>query len=216
MLAFLHTSPVHVDVFERLVWERDTTVPVRHAVHEQLLADARDAGVLPDALRASVHAAVRALAEAGAVLVVCTCSTLGGIAETARIFGCPVLRVDRPLAEEAVRNARRILVVAALSTALDATLDLLRSVANEQGTAPSVVPLSCAEAWSLFEQSRHDDYVRAVAGAIDAQAAPGDFVLLAQASMARAAALVRTRDVRVVSSPELGVEAALSRYRAAR
>lgn len=43
-IAFLHTSPVHVETFERLVKSTDPTVEVEHFVDEALLADAQRAG----------------------------------------------------------------------------------------------------------------------------------------------------------------------------
>src|SRR5512143_944105 len=128
MLAFLHTAGSHVANFERLVREVDPDLQCRHAVDEELLAAATAAGGVDAALAARIAAAIDTLRAAGARVVVCTCSTIGDAAEAGSREAAPVLRIDRPMAEEAVRREpggaglppRRIAVVAALDTALAA------------------------------------------------------------------------------------------------
>ena len=121
-----------------------------------------------------------------------------------------VIRVDRAAAERAVRSGRRIVVVAALSTALDQTLALLEHVALEAGASPSVVRAPCPEAWPFFERGEHARYIDAVARTIESNALAGDVVLLAQASMAAVVEIVRAPNVLLIASPRPGVEAALS------
>ncbi|MYR59522.1 arylsulfatase, partial [Streptomyces sp. SID625] len=74
MLALLHTSPVHVPVFEAL---RDADHPglrLRHFVDEDLLRRAREDG--PDAVAHDVAAVLDRAAAEGAGALLCTCSTL--------------------------------------------------------------------------------------------------------------------------------------------
>jgi hypothetical protein len=52
-----------------------------------------------------------------------------------------------------------------------------------------------------------------VARTIELEARSTDVIVLAQASMANAAELVKTPGVQVLSSPKLGLRAALSMYR---
>ncbi|MFD7944670.1 arylsulfatase, partial [Streptomyces sp. NPDC059744] len=122
-LALLHTSPVRVPVFEAL---RDADHPglaLRHLVHEDLLARARDSG--PDAVRGDVEALLVGAVAEGATAVLCTCSTIGGVAESAaESLGVPVLRVDRPMAAAAVARDR-VVVLAAIDDTLPPTLALL-------------------------------------------------------------------------------------------
>jgi hypothetical protein len=132
MLAFLHTSRVHVETFERLAAEVDDGIPIRHAVQEGLLEAALAAGSTPSAVAAATTEAVQALARDGAKVIVCTCSTIGGIAEAVSVpNGVLVLRIDRPMAEQAVASGRRIAVVAALPSTLEPTVALLRQIAAD-------------------------------------------------------------------------------------
>jgi len=213
MLAFLHTSQLHVETFGLLARQVDDAVPVRHEVRPDLLTAALTPGVAPKAAASAVGSVLQELAREGATVILCTCSTIGGVAETAVVPGCTVLRVDRPVAEAAISSGRRILLVAALPTALEQTLALLMQVAAAEHRSPEVVEILCARAWKLFESGNIAGYVAEVANTIDSSAAPGDLVLLAQASMARVAELVTRSDISVLSSPRLGVLAAFSAYR---
>jgi hypothetical protein len=214
MLAFLHTAPVHVGTFDALVRELDASIRVRHDVREELLARARTIGPATDEVRSAVHSAIGDLAEEGARVVVCTCSTLGAAAATARVSGCRVIRVDRPVVERAARSGRRVLVVAALPTALEQTRALLAEVASELALEPRVAEAPCFDAWHRFEAGDIAGYLVEVAAVLESSAVPGDFVLLAQASMAPVAHSVRMPGVEIASSPRPGVEAALAAYRA--
>jgi hypothetical protein len=214
MLAFLHTARIHVENFERLAREIDPAVPVRHEVREGLLAEALAEGRVTDAVRTAIAGAVRGLALEGARVVVCTCSTIGGAAEQVEVPAhVRVMRIDRPMAEQAVSSGRRILVVAALRSTFPPTTALLRQVASTRPRSAELVEVFCERAWEHFELGNHPAYLAAIAATIESTARPTDIILLAQASMAPAAELVRHLGIPVVSSPKVGVEAAVAMYR---
>lgn len=210
MLALLHTSHVHVEPFGALFREVAPDIALDQCVREDLLAEARESGQADE----STRAAIQTLAAAGARIVLCTCSTIGSAAESAAVEGCAVIRVDRPAVEHAVASGRRLLVVAALQTALAQTSSLLEEVTALQQKRPEIVPLLCSEAWPLFERGDRERYLRGIAGAIDAVAADDDLVLLAQASMADARRHVRRQSLEILSTPKLAVQAAVAAYRA--
>jgi hypothetical protein len=70
--------------------------------------------------------------------------------------------------------------------------------------------LMCGDAWERFQAGDQAGYARALAEQVEGHARPGDVVVLAQASMAPAAALIRRTDVEVLTSPDVGVRAALA------
>lgn len=212
MLGFLHTAAAHVATFDDLVRAELDAPPRVHRVAADLLAAARDAGAVPPALAAEITAALRRLRRDGARLAVCTCSTLGGAAEAADA-GLPVLRIDRPMAERAVALGARIGIVAALASTLAPTAALLHDAARGAGRRITCVDALCDDAWPLFEGGDLDAYHAAVAAAAEALAPRCDVVVLAQGSMAAAAGRVRAATP-VLSSPRLGVAAALAAYRA--
>jgi hypothetical protein len=211
MLAFLHTAAVHVPSFTRIARELNATVEIHHAVREDLFAQALVDGQVSTSTLRETQAEVQRLVGAGARVVLCTCSTLGEAAEaTPDVPGASVLRIDRPMAERAVLLRRPILLVAATPTALATAVALLKEAANG-ATPPIHRELLCSAAWALFQSGDYSGYASALARQVDEHARADDVVMLAQASMAPAAALVSRSDIELLSSPDVGVRAALSR-----
>ncbi|TRV73258.1 arylsulfatase [Streptomyces sp. 130] len=205
-LALLHTSPVHVPVFDAL---RDAGHPgtiLRHAVRVELLTTAAALG--PEAVADEVEAVVADLVTGGADAVLCTCSTIGAVAEAAGIaVGVPVLRVDRPMAAAAVR-AGRVTVLAALASTLEPTRALLTDEAAGAGLPGADVRTVLVEgAWDRFTAGDHDGFLDLVAASADA-VRDADVIVLAQGSMAGAAERTTTR-IPVLSSPRSGLAAAV-------
>jgi hypothetical protein len=213
-IAFLHTARPNVELFGDLMARIDASVPVRHEVLETVLQAAVGTGTVTDMMRQQTEAALRALSNAGAALVVCTCSTIGGLAEATTLDnGSRVMRIDRPMAEAAVAGGRRILVAATLQSTVRPTIDLIQQVATETGRTVDVTELLCTDAWPHFQRGDHGAYAATIAATVIAAAGHDDVVVLAQASMAPAAAVLAARGVSAVASPELGVRAALDAYR---
>ena len=202
VLGLLHTAEEHRGTFAALVSHLAPGLHDLHVVEPGLLAQARAEGL--DAVRDELLTHLRALAGAGADHVLVTCSTLGGAAEALREqAGVPVLRVDRPMALEAVRVAagsqRPVLVVAALESTLGPTEDLLREVCP----APLVVVHELTDAWPLLATEDREAYLAATAAATRRAVVRHDpvVVVLAQASAAGAAELLSDLPCPVLSSP---------------
>ncbi|ARX88139.1 arylsulfatase [Streptomyces alboflavus] len=204
-LALLHTSPAHIPVFDAL---RDADHPglaLRHRVHEDLLARARAEG--PDAVSDAVRAVLAEAAD-GADAVLCTCSTIGGVAEShAAATGVPVLRVDRPMAAAAVRAGPAVAVVATVASTLEPTVALVREEAVRAGRAVDIRTVLVDGAWERFEAGDRAGYLGRVADAVERVAGSVGAVLLAQASMAEAADRAPAATP-VLSSPRTGLREA--------
>jgi hypothetical protein len=210
-LAFLHTSPVHIATFDRLLAEIDPRVTARHVVDESLLEEARTAGTITPALEQRIAAALDDAGGPDGAVVLCTCSTIGGSAEAAgRYAGRVVLRVDRPMAERAVALGDRILVAAALESTLAPTCALILQAAQAGGKPIDLRELLCDSAWAFFERGDLAGYAQAIAQALRAGARDADVIVLAQASMAAAAPLCADLGIPILSSPRPGLEAALA------
>ncbi len=213
-LALWHSTPANERPFEELVRALAPEIPLVHRTRADLLAAAQPE-LTPD-VRRQVALDILDLADGGAASVLCTCSTLGPGAESAaELTPVPVLRVDRPMIEAALDRGPRITVAAALASTLGPTRDLLRRVALERGMAIEVRELLCEGAWAFVERGDREGYRRAVAAAIREGVGPSDAIVLAQASMAGAVELLADLGVPVLSSPRLGVEAAVEAWRRA-
>ncbi len=205
-LGFLHTASAHVDVFDALLNEFSPSLAREHVVRPDLLARAQLAGDADRHVRVGVAAAIAEYRRPVAVL--CTCSTIGGVAEDCgRERGIPLLRVDRPMAELAVRSGKKIAIVAALASTLTPTRALLESVARDTRLSVEIVDVPCLDAWESFEQGHRREFHRRIAQHVEALDPSFDAAVLAQASMAPAARLISS-GIRVFTSPRMGVEAA--------
>ena len=208
-IGFLHTAEVHRGTFTGLLDEVAPGLASTHIVDEALLADARERGGVDDELMSRLTFRLREAAR-GASVVVCTCSTISGAAEAlSGAIGVPVVRIDRPMAERAVSSGSRITVVAALQSTIGPTVGLIREVAASRGLDPAVDEVVVSGAWGLFENGDLKGYVSVIAATIDSLDPAPDVVVLAQASMAAAAAFCTTA-VPVLTSPRSAVDAAVA------
>lgn len=208
-LAFLHTSPAHVAPFTALLARLAPGMQAHHAVHADLLARARAEGPTPAVRAALAQALDDTAATAQARLVVCTCSTLGPLAEALTGRPYAVQRIDRAMAAEAVASGPRIALVAALASTLAPTRALLEDAARRAGRDVVIRDFLVDDAWPHFEAGDLPAYLDAVRTAAARARAGADVVVLAQASMAPAAA-DWPAGVPVLASPAPGVAAALA------
>ncbi len=215
-LTLFHTGDVHIAPFSRLFAELAPEVPLRHEVRADLLQEAQDRGGLTAEIRRRAMEALLRAAETGAPVVLCTCSTIGPAAEDADAASdATILRVDRPMAERAVASGRRIVIAACVPTTIGPTRELLLSAAAAAGEDPELREFLVPDAWPHFVRGDQEAYWKAIAAALPGAVGDADVMVLAQASMAGAVALCEGISIPVLSSPRLGVEAAVASYRAA-
>ena len=214
-LTLIHTAPNLKDTFNDLLSELAPDIQVRHVVHEELLKDALDAGALTaDVRRRTAEAMLAEAASASPGVVLCTCSTVGPGADDARsLTAVPILRVDRPMAEEAVRGGTRIAVCATLETTMGPTIDLLEETAMRLNREVDLIPIVFEAARAKFIEGDFDRYVQIIADGLHRAADDADVIVLAQASMAPALELCGDITVPILTSPRSGLAAAIEAVR---
>ncbi|MFG3288142.1 aspartate/glutamate racemase family protein [Streptomyces sp. NPDC048179] len=213
MLALLHTSPLHIPVFDALRDEDHPGLELRHLVAPELLARARRDG--PEAVAGDVTAALRrAAANADVRAVLCTCSTIGEVAERAAAeVAVPVVRGDRPMAAAAVAAGPRVTVLATVESTLAPTLALIEDEARRANRPVRARAQLVPDAWTRFEAGDTEGCARLVATTADT-VTDTDVIVLAQASMTPATDLTTTT-VPILSSPRPGLAAAAKAVRPA-
>jgi Asp/Glu/hydantoin racemase len=207
-LALLHTvlslPPVFAALAEELLPETD----LFHIVDESLLTVTRKTGALTAVTRRRVLGYLESAAEAGADLVLVTCSSIGPAVDAAREFvSVPVLRVDEAMADEAVRLGTRVGVIATLTTTLEPTAALVERRARVTGKDVEVVTHVCNGAFDALQAGDRDRHDELVSEGVRRLAAEVDVIVLAQASMARVVESMsdHERAMPILSSPRLGV-----------
>lgn len=218
IITFFHTSPAHVATFDRLLAVMAPEVQARHLVDEDVLHQARDGGQLTPEMRSRVAQDIQSLTsgDTSDAIILCTCSTIGGCAEShSGEHGSTILRVDRPMARRAVEIGARIILAATLASTLKPTAELLQDEAARAGKSIEIIEVLCEGAWAKFEAGDRAGYFRAIAAALREPARHADVIVLAQASMAGVEDVAGDSEISIpiLSSPRLGLEAALAIYR---
>ncbi len=95
MIAFLHTSKIHVERFENLVRRFDKNSIMQHFVNEELLENALKNGKTDSF---SFVNAVEKIRKYNPDLIICTCSTYGELSDANNIE-----RIDKPIAQHIVK-----------------------------------------------------------------------------------------------------------------
>ncbi|NWF92710.1 MAG: aspartate/glutamate racemase family protein [Syntrophaceae bacterium] len=207
-LGFIHTAWMMVEVIKRELNTFGLPVRAFHIWDESVLIDFMKAGeITPQVIRRLCHHAV-SVEEAGADIIIFTCSSTSPAVDVVKRFvNRPVLKIDEPMAEDAVKKGRRIGIVATVATTLEPTSRLLKEKASEAGKEISISTALCEEAFQAILQGdteRHDRMVLEKAKALSREV---DVLVLAQGSMARLAwPLGQQVTVPVISSPSLLME----------
>ena len=186
-LSFLHTDEVHIKTFQGLINELAPNLKVNHTVNEPLLMHAQAFGE-DDTLLTRVRKSLLELTKES-TLTICTCSSIGSAAESiAKKHKANIIRIDRAMADQAVKYPR-ILVLAALKSTLKPTRSLLEASAKNEKQRPEIRYQIVEKAWTYFLAGDTDTYHTLIKDSIEANASNYDAVMLAQASMASAASL---------------------------
>jgi Asp/Glu/hydantoin racemase len=203
-VALLHTAPVVIPTFTELAAKHLPGMDIQHLLDDRIVADLKQ-GVDGAQIAARLTALGEAAKAAGASAVVFTCSSISGhAAAVAEHLQVPVYRIDEAMADEAVSSGPRVSVIATLETTLGPTTALLRERAALLGRPVDLTEVLVPGAFAANIAGDRDRHDALVAEAITERAGASDVVVLAQASMASAAAKVEA-GVPVLSSPELGM-----------
>jgi Asp/Glu/hydantoin racemase len=210
-LALLHTSHVLIPAFDQLCEENLPDTSVFHIVDKTLIEEARAAGAVTESIARRMASYVQSAHKAGADVVMITCSSIGPGVKIVR-YSCdfPVLRVDEPMAAEAVRIGGRIGVAATLSSTLEPTLALLRETAEAHSRKVEVVTCVCEGAFPAFLAGDIETHDRIVMESLKDLMQRTDVIVLAQASMATVVRKIPRdgRRVPILSSPVLAIQQA--------
>lgn len=208
-LGLIHTSATLVPVFAQLCKAKLPNVEVFNIADDSLVKGIMAAGSLTAQISRRVAGYLESAELAGADYILVTCSSIGPAVEAAaKLIGVPVLRVDQPMADQAVQTGKRIGVIATLRTTLEPTADLIQRRAAKAGKKIELTSRLCEGAFDALmsgEAAKHDAMVAAALKELSRQV---DVIVLAQASMARVVDGLAEADKRVpiLASPAIAVD----------
>lgn len=208
-LVYTSTTPELIELLEeevRKVLPEDTEIMSYQ--DPSILAEVRDAGYVtaPPAARL-VSMFMQAVTD-GADAILNVCSSVGEVADAAqdigKYTGIPIVRIDEEMCREAVRQGKKIAVMATLPTTLEPTKNTILRVAREMNRNVELIDCLVDGAFGL-DQDQFKGLMSEYAGKIADQA---DVILFAQGSMAYCEEYIHEKYKKlVVSSPRFGAPA---------
>jgi len=127
----------------------------------------------------------RFLQEAGAHVILFGCSTMNRAVEYAGpMIDIPIIAIDRPMMDKAVRIGRRVGLLATLDTTVPSSLRQLRNAATDAGTEIEIVEIFVGEAFRALRSGDQAIHDRLLLEAIEAHQDRVDVIVMAQLSMA--------------------------------
>ncbi len=208
-LALIHTSATLVPVFAQLCKAKLPGVETFNIIDDSLVRAIGARGSLTPDIARRVAGYIESAETGGADYILVTCSSIGPAVEAAApAIGVPVLRVDQPLADQAVSTGRRIGVIATLPTTLHPTADLVQRRAAVLGRPIELTSRLCEGAFEALmsgDAAKHDTLVAAALRELSKEV---DVILLAQASMARVVDTLAPEDrvVPILASPPIAID----------
>jgi Asp/Glu/hydantoin racemase len=208
-VAFVHTVVPLADQFRQQWAKLYPGVRAFHIVDESLLQDVLESGELSSSVVRRLSGHVLLAREAGADLIMVTCSSTSPAVDVARkLVDVPVLKIDDPMAEKAVEMADSVGVLATVKTTLSPSTDLIKSKASIMGKSVRIESILCEKAFDLLLQGDREGHDRLVKDAALELAKKIEVLVLAQASMSHLAAEIeRASKTPVLTSPKLAMEA---------
>ena len=211
-IVAIYTAQALVEPLNRLFAENTNSVCLRNIVDDSLIHEVIEAGKVTKSVTRRLLHYFMAADDMRPDLILNTCSSVGEVADMAREFiSTPILKIDQPMAEEAVRLSKSIGVLATLPTTLYPTIRLLEKQAASVGKTVKIVYGLAEGAFEALVRGDLDTHDRRVLETSRMMANNAEILVLAQGSLGRMQRkLAKETGKTVLASPELCIEKILT------
>ena len=183
-IGFVHTGVPIGMMLKKMMSESMPDIPNFHIVDDSLIQDLLQAEEFTPSILKRLSAQISMAKEAGADIIMVTCSSIApGVDFAKKLVDIPVMKIDEPMAEQAVESANTVGVLATAKTTLVPSVDLINQVAEKKGKPVKVKSKLISEAFDFFLQGDMENHDRLVRKAGMELAQQSDVLVLAQASM---------------------------------
>ena len=175
---------------------------------DSLIQDVIKANEVTPAVSRRLMDYYRAAEEAGADVILNTCSSIGEVADMGKKCArVPLVKIDDAMALKGVQMGERVGVIATLPTTLGPTVRLVQRKADETGKKITVVEGLAKGAFEALMSGKADEHDALILKTAREIAGQVDVIVLAQGSMAKMQdKLAKETGKPVLSSPLLGVQ----------
>jgi aspartate/glutamate racemase len=185
-LGVIHAALISAGAVQKYAAEIIPEVEVVHWVDDTIQNTnfACEPGTIPPKNFAKFVQAALSQQEYGVDLILLACSTFNRAVEVAApMISTPMLQIDRPMMDLAVREGRRIGLLATVPTTVPASERLLRRAAADAGRECQIEVCLCSEAFAALKAGDREKHNQILLAEIDALSNRVDSIVLAQVSM---------------------------------
>ncbi len=185
-LGIIHAALITTRAVQKYIDEIIPEVEVVHWVDDTIQNTnfACEPGVIPRKNYAKFVQAALSQQEYGVDLILLACSTFNRAVEFGRsMIDTPMLQIDRPMMDLAVRQGRRMGLLATVPTTVPASERLLRLAAEEAGKTVEVRTRLCSEAFKVLKAGNPDKHNDMLLQEIEGLSGEVDAIVMAQISM---------------------------------
>jgi aspartate/glutamate racemase len=185
-LGIIHAALITTRAVQKYIDEIIPEVEVVHWVDDTIQNTnfASPPGVIPRKNFAKFVQGALSLEEYGTDLILLACSTFNQAVEFARpMVNTPLLQIDRPMMDLAVRDGRRIGLLATVPTTVPSSERLLRLAAKEAGREIEVVLRLCSDAFQVLKAGNPEKHNEMLLQEIETMSGSVDAIVMAQVSM---------------------------------
>jgi len=177
-------------------------------VDDSLLEEVMGSGGLTEGVTKRICAYASLAEGMGVDAILNQCSSVGEAVDVARkMIKVPYLKIDEPMAEEAVKIGGRISVVATVATTMDPSVRLIERTAEKMGKSIEIKRCLVDGALEVLmkegNRQKHNDMVLEAINRIEDES---DVIVLAQGSMIVLLPYLKHIKVPILSSLRSGVE----------
>ena len=162
-IGFVHTGVPIGMMLKKMMSESMPDIPNFHIVDDSLIQDLLQTGEFTPSILKRLSAQISMAKEAGADIIMVTCSSIApGVDFAKKLVDIPVMKIDEPMAEQAVESADTVGVLATAKTTLVPSVDLINQVAEKKGKSVKVKSKLISEAFDFFLQGDMENHDRLV------------------------------------------------------
>lgn len=202
-LGIIHATALTTSTVKRYIEMFIPEVQIMNVVDDTIQRDnlRSEIGVIPKANYFKFAQYAHNLEEAKADMILLACSTFNYAAELARpMINIPIAQIDRPMMELAVRQGKRIGLLATLAMTVPSSERLLNIAAAEAGKEVEIKTVLCSEAFEVLQKGDTKKHNEILLSAIEKLSGEVDSIVMAQLSMSALEPFLKQTKVPVYNS----------------
>lgn len=208
VLGIIHAAVFTAPVVQKYVKEIMPEVSITHAGDDSVQNTnlAAPVGTIPKANYRKFVTFAGFLEDSGADLILLACSTFNRAVEyAAPMMNIPLLQIDRPMMDLAVKDGPRIGLLATLPSTVPSSERLLQLAADQAGKTVSIKTILSSTAFAELQAGRTELHNEILLEEIEKLSKEVDAIVMAQVSMTALEPLLRNTRVPVYNSGRTGV-----------